>query len=211
MATDEGILVTGRASVSCAPDIAVGVMGVSVRSATAAQAVAEAAQAATALSAALGAAGMVPGDVSTTQYAVHQEYRHHEGNSIPDGYRVVNTVRVVIRSVDQVGAILDAVAAAAGEAIEVQGISFELSDDRAARVDARAAAFADAVASATQLAELAGARLSDAVWISEGRSRHAGPGSGPMRAMFAEATTPVSGGELTISAEVEVRFALVKP
>ncbi|NLA37688.1 MAG: SIMPL domain-containing protein [Actinobacteria bacterium] len=205
MTDEHGIVVTGRGSVASVPDTVVVTLGVSVHASTAPEAIGRAAQASGALMAALRTAGVAESDVSTSHYGIHQEYRHTDAGSTPDGYRVINTVNAVVRDVGETGSVIDAAAAAAGEAIEVQGIVFGLSDDRAARAAAREAAFADAVAAATQLAGLAGLPLGKASWIHEFQAFD-GPGPGVMKALAAGAATPVSGGELTTSVQVEVRF-----
>lgn len=205
MTNHEGLQVTGRAAATAAPDIVVVSLGVSVRGASAPEAIANASRAANALLAALRESGVEAHDIATARYGIHQEWRHVDGNSIPDGFRVVNTVNATVRDVGRAGHVIDAAAAAAGDVIEVQGIDYGLSDDSAVRAEARSAAWADALATARQLAELAGRRLGTVTSIRETVGSQIAPRANAMRAMAAE-TTPVSGGELSTLVELDVRF-----
>ncbi|WP_437319680.1 SIMPL domain-containing protein [Sorangium sp. So ce385] len=125
-------------------------------------------------------------------------------------YQVSNTVTVVIRNLDQVGPVLDAVVAAGAN--NVWGVSFGLDKTEPLEAQAREKAIADARARAEALAKLQGVSLGGVVAISE--IVDSGP-RGPMYAprlaagtMSADAATPVAPGEVQFGTQVKVIYAL---
>jgi uncharacterized protein len=125
-------------------------------------------------------------------------------------YRVSNTVAVKIRNLQQVGAVLDAAIAAGANSIH--GIQFALDTTDALAAQAREKAAADARGKAEALAKLQGVSLSGVVSISE----TAGGGmpypvSGAMwaaKGMAEGGGTPASPGEVSLTAQVQVVYAL---
>jgi uncharacterized protein YggE len=126
-------------------------------------------------------------------------------------YRVSNTVAVKIRDLKQVGAVLDAAIAAGAN--NIHGIQFALDNPDALEAQAREKAAADARSKAEALAKLQGVSLAGVVSIDET------PGDGmpvpfaPRAAMWAakgmaESGTPASPGEVSLSAQVQVVYAL---
>ncbi|XXX80219.1 SIMPL domain-containing protein [Sorangium sp. So ce134] len=125
-------------------------------------------------------------------------------------YQVSNTVMVVIRNLDQVGAVLDAVVAAGAN--NVWGVSFGLDKTDPLEAQAREKAIADARARAEALARLQGVSLGRVVAISEIID------SGPRVPMYApraasggfsaDMATPVSPGEVQFGTQVKVIYAL---
>ncbi|WP_437592459.1 SIMPL domain-containing protein [Sorangium sp. So ce1000] len=124
-------------------------------------------------------------------------------------YQVSNTVMVVIRNLDQVGAVLDAAVAAGAN--NVWGVSFSLEQTDPLEARAREKAIADARARAEALARLQGVSLGHVVAISEVLEQ--GPIYAP-RPMLASAGyaadmgTPVSSGEVPFGTQVKVVYAL---
>ncbi|WP_433935317.1 SIMPL domain-containing protein [Sorangium cellulosum] len=122
-------------------------------------------------------------------------------------YRVSNTVTAVIRNLDQVGAVLDAVTAAGAN--NVWGVSFDLDKTDPLEAQAREKAIADARARAEALARLQGVALGRVVAISE--IIDSGPVHGRMAmasAAYGDAGTPVAPGEVQFSTQVKVVYAL---
>lgn len=70
-----------------------------------------------------------------------------------------NQLTATLHDISTAGALIDAVGAAAGDAVRVNGISFSIDDDSALRAQARADAVHRAQAQAQQMAEAAGAQL----------------------------------------------------
>jgi len=205
---EPGIVVSGQGAVAGTPDIASISLGVSVKRGHAPAAMTDAAAAATRVLDALKAAGIADSDLQTRDYALTQEFAYlPDAAPRPDGFRVTNTVVATVRTPADAGTILDAAVAAGGDDAVVQGISFGLDDDAAAKVAARDLAFADARAKAEQLARLSGRTLGPVVSINE---TSGSAGFGPMvRAKMAydAASTPIQAGEIETTVTVDVRWA----
>ncbi|WP_437877848.1 SIMPL domain-containing protein [Sorangium sp. So ce513] len=122
-------------------------------------------------------------------------------------YQVSNTVTVVIRNLDQVGAVLDTVVAAGAN--NVWGVSFGLDKTDALEAQAREKAIADARSRAEALARLQGVSLGRVVAISE--IVESGPVHGRMAmasVAYGDAGTPVTPGEVQLGTQVKVVYAL---
>ncbi|WP_437899538.1 SIMPL domain-containing protein [Sorangium sp. So ce124] len=124
-------------------------------------------------------------------------------------YQVSNTVMVVIRKLDQVGAVLDAAVAAGAN--NVWGVSFGLDETDPLEARAREKAIADARARAEALARLQGVSLGHVVSISEVVEHGPIYAPRPMAASggySADIGTPVSSGEVPFGTQVKVVYAL---
>ena len=116
---------------------------------------------------------------------------------------------ILVRDVDRVGAVVDAVAAVAGNSLSVDSIQLDLSDVSVLQEESRSAAFLDARAKAGQYAALSDARLGAVMSVVEGAV--AGGVPRPMMRMAmaaADSAMPVEAGEQTITATVTVTWAL---
>jgi uncharacterized protein YggE len=126
----------------------------------------------------------------------------------PEGYfRVNNMVEVTIRDLSKATQVL-ATATQAG-ANQLWGISFEVADTEPLVARAREKAIAKAKQSAEQLAQLTGVKLGPVLAITDGvvaDTPHA-PALA-LRAQAAGSAMPVEGGELTVSHQVTVLYAL---
>src|SRR5690606_37792220 len=118
-----------------------------------------------------------------------------------------NTVTATLRNVDKAGAVIDAAARAAGDAIRLNQVGFSFDDDTALRAAARADAVKNAMAQAKQLAAAAGVAVGPVLSITEDVVM---PGPQPLPARLeaadAGAAMPVLAGEgqLTITVQVVV-------
>lgn len=124
-------------------------------------------------------------------------------------YQVSNTVMVVIRNLDQVGAVLDAAVGAGAN--NVWGVSFGLDETDPLEARAREKAIADARARAEALARLQGVSLGRVVSISEVVEH--GQIYAPRPALAsggysADMGTPVASGEVPFGTQVKVVYAL---
>ncbi|MFQ5879950.1 MAG: SIMPL domain-containing protein [Dehalococcoidia bacterium] len=206
----QGISVSGEGRVSGVPDVAILTLGVSTQAATVQAANAQAQEAMNKLLDALRANGIADKDIQTRQFSISPQYDYRPDRQ-PQiiGYQVTNMVRVKVRSIDDTGKVIDDAVAAAGDPLQVQGISLTIDDTTALRVQARAEAMADAVAKAEQLASLAGVGLGKPTFISESG------GFAPPPVFFraadelgAPASTPISPGELEVVVTVQVTYAI---
>ena len=196
------VSVVGEGRATLPSDLATVQLGVETTDTTLAAAQADNAALSAALRERLRERGIAPRDIQTVAYQVGRDH----GPEGPRGYRVANLVRVTIRVLDTLGAILDAAIDAGAN--QVHQIAFRASDPDAAQRQAREAAMADARARAEQYATLAGLRLGAVLAIAEtGATPPSFAPGGRMLAM--RATTPIEPGEETIGATIQITYALV--
>ena len=201
------ITVQGAAEADAVPDLATVTAGVDTRAETAAAALAANSETMTAILAAIEAAGVEPRDVQTSQLSlspVYEPFRDDaEGPPAVVAYEASNLVTVRVRAVDELGAVIDALAEAGAN--RLQGVSFDVSEPRPHLDAARERAVADARARAELYAGAAGVTLGPVVSIRETVEM---PGAVMMRAEAADAAVPIAAGTVTLSAQVEVVYAI---
>ena len=204
-----GISVTGMGEVTGTPDTVEVDLGVSILGATVDEATSLAADKADALIAALTSNGVAREDITTTDYSIYPEYDYSGNEQRLLGYRVSNTVRAKIRNVQETGAVLDSVTAAAGDEVRISGLRFSIEDNTGLITAAREAAWNDAFAKASELAELSGQTLGSATSISETMSNPPVPipyaaedAAGAERAL-----TLIEPGTSAVTITLQVEFA----
>jgi uncharacterized protein YggE len=204
------ITVPGQGVVRVDPDVASIRFGVIAVRPTAGDARTAAAATMEAVISALTAGGIARPDLQTTLVGL-DAVRDYSGSGAPriTGYQLTNSVAATVRSIDSVGALIDA-ALAAG-ATSMDGLDFLVEDRAAALAEARRRAFADARSRAETLAAEAGVRLGDVVEIVEGGPVPPGQPR-PMAAVqlkaAADAGTPVEAGTNELVVVVGVTFAI---
>jgi uncharacterized protein YggE len=244
MASEPGTLtVTGQATSSASPDMAVLRVGVETSGASATPTLRENATALLRVVQALMQIGIPQGDIETAGLSVvprHQQVppgfdaRGPAGSlgsplfggtataveAMPIvGYTVTSAVNVTLREATQLnraGEVLD-VAVGAGANFSV-GISFQLRDEAALRRSALDAAVRDARAKAESLAAAVSRQAGPALTINEngGVARWGGPlgflggqiGAFAPQSSAPGSTLPVSPGEISVMAQVEVTYEL---
>ena len=201
--------VTGTASVTRAPDRAT--ISFRIESTNEQSAAATSANNTIAAALAKRLAGMnIPAAaVSTSGYALNYYPRPPKPDPASGqryGYTVERTVEVAIDNVDGAGAVIDAGVVAG--VTSVNGVSFSLHDQHAALRAAQAAALADAVAQAKDLATAANVRLVGIMTIAP--AGESSPVRPPARMMVAAAATPttIDPGNLTVTANVTVQYEI---
>ncbi len=198
-ATGEARYIPDRATIS---------MGVQTRAVTAAKASAENAVKQRAVIEAIRAQGVAADQISTVNYnlSAEQVYNPQAGDKSPrvTGYVATNTVRVEVKKVEQVGALIDA--AIAKGANDVGALDFHSSAPDSLRRVALADAYRQAAADATVLAKAAGGELGELLELTTGE---AGDVAQPMVRGFAKAATPLSVGEQGVNASVMARWRFV--
>src|SRR5687767_4298664 len=206
---------TGEARVT--PDRAHIMVGVQTRAATAAQAGADNARKTRAVIDAVKGRGIPAEQIATSEYNLYPEYDHREqpreGPQTPRviGYAANNTVRVEVRRLDQVGAIIDAALAAGANMVNT--IQFFASNVDAARRAALAEAVARARGDAEALAKAAGGSLGALLELNTQ--------SPPVRPLYrervamlqssgADVQTPIEPGQQTLTVWVSGRWLLAR-
>ncbi len=201
-----GITVSGVGEAVGRPDQVEVDVGVSVLAGSVAEAASVAAEKAQAVTSSLTSAGVAADDMATTEYSIRPEYDYSGSEQRLLGYRVTNIVRARLRDVAAAGPLVDSITSAGGDETRVNGLSFGVSDETSVQAEAREAAWKDALAKATQLAELSGQSLGKATSITETIR----PPIAPVRMMAAdmamEKTTPIQPGTTALSVTLQVEF-----
>ncbi|MFH1559991.1 MAG: SIMPL domain-containing protein [Chloroflexota bacterium] len=214
-----GIWVTGLGRVTLEPDLALLSLGVEARADTVEVARAEAAEAMTGIINALKARGIADKDIQTRYFNISPEYTYQEvyenggryGKQVLTGYRVSNTVTARVRDLDIVGATIDDVVLAGGDATRINSIQFTVEDSSVAQTQTRENAVLDALAKADQFATLTGVSRGALLFITESG------GGIPVVRDFAKmeavpssdsAVTPISAGEMEIQVSIQAVFAI---
>nr|WP_255699157.1 SIMPL domain-containing protein [Luteimonas sp. Y-2-2-4F] len=200
--------VSAQAEASRVPDVATLSAGVVTQAADANAALRANAEQMTRLMRAVRAAGIAERDVQTSGLNVYPQYRHSD-NEAPaiTGYQANNTVSLKVRDVAKLGEVLDALVASGAN--QVNGPSFEIDQPEAVYDEARRKALDLAQKRATMYAESLGLRVRRIVSISEGGGFVRPMPQMRAMAMAADtASSPVSPGESTLSASLDVVFEL---
>ncbi|MBI4216695.1 MAG: SIMPL domain-containing protein [Chloroflexi bacterium] len=207
-----GLWVSGTGRATTKPDIALLQLGVEARDKTVAAAQASATGAMAKVMGVLKDQGVAEKDLRTTQFSIEPITRWNKDKEQAEitGYRVSNMVNARLRALDKVGAIIDAAAAAGGDLVRIQGISFTVEDPTPYAQEARGKAVLEAKAKAQQIAAAAGIALGKPIYISEGSVSLPVPAPA-MRALTAEgmaAAVPISPGELEVTASIQMVYSL---
>lgn len=208
MAADRLVTVVGEGAVRAAPDRATLSVTSNAQAPTAKAAMAVVADKARAVVNALKAAGLTDKNLQTSRVSLHPVHaRRKPGeDTLPAvaGYRAMVQTHVTINDVNAVGDVLDAVVGAGVDGLGA--IGFAVAEPRALQDKARALAVQDAKRVAGLLAAEAGAKLGGVVSIEETAG---GPPVGLKAMAFAaEASVPVTPGEISVTTRLRVQFAL---
>ena len=203
------ITVSAEGSVKVVPD-AVKIMGqVTVVDGTNASALAKANTASAAVRKALAANGVSTKDIATTSLTVLPEYNYtQDKGSVQVGYRASQSFSVVVKNATNSGAVVDAIAAAGGDYLQLQGVSPFVLDSSKATESARAAAVKNAKAKAASYAKLIGVKLGKVNYLTEGSASYSPPIYGVAKAA-ADSATVIDLGTQDVSVSITVQWALI--
>jgi uncharacterized protein len=200
------IQVTGVGTVPVKPDIAIVNLGVTNEDKDVQSAFAANNAATKKILTELEAAAVASNDVQTSNFSIYPQPRIDENKQTRTFYRVSNNVRVKIRNLEKLPAILGKVVAAGSNS--VTGLTFSVSNPDTYLAEARKKAIANARERAETLANAAGVALGPVVSIVEGGG--SGPVSGFRSAGLGPAAVPVEAGEESFQASVIAQFE-IKP
>jgi hypothetical protein len=209
--TTRTIRVSGSGRAVLSPDIAYVNIGVHSESEDAVEAVTSNNIQTQKVTDALVDAGIDEKDIQTTNFSIYprQDY-DSQGN--PTGeitYIVENSVHVTVRDLDQIGEILNTAVQAGANTIH--GIQFDVSDKTEALSEARQSAVANAETVAEELAQAAGVELGEIQTISTFSGGIPAPmveGRGGGAALMADVPVPVSPGQMIVTVEVSMIYAI---
>jgi uncharacterized protein YggE len=207
--TKRWISVSAEGEATVAPDLAVVSFAVSGQGAELGPARDEVVRRSSVVLATLREVGIAEADLNAPDVTIQPEYDYRKGQKLV-GYRVTRQMTARVRTLDQLGEVLDRLVAAGAN--EVHGAEMKASDPSAAEHRALEAAVAAARGKAKVLAGAAGVTLGAVARIEE----EPGMGVGPMprmRTMAAsaessDASTEVAAGELTVTRRIRAWFAI---
>jgi uncharacterized protein YggE len=157
----------------------------------------------------LKAAGIPDEAIRTIGYDLQLEWDYVNNKRVARGYVARNTVEVRVDNIDRLGELLE-IAVGSG-ATTLGGIRFDLKDRATVEAQALRRAVADARSKAEAVAAAAGQAIDRVVRIEE-QGVSSGP---PPRPMFreaqlaaADASVPISAGEIEIRANVAITATL---
>lgn len=196
----------GIGKVSGTPDVVTIGLGVETKATSAKSALDDNSTRAAAVIDVLKKSGVTAADLQTSQLSIRPSY--DKDSQAITGYQVTNMVTAKLHDIAGAGAVIDAVGAAAGDAVRVQRLSFSIDDDSTLRAKARADAVKQAQAQAKQMADAAGIKLGAVRSIIES------PSSSPVsydtadRAPEAAAAAPIEPGSQELSVVVQVVYEI---
>ncbi len=201
------ITVTGMGEVLVKPDMARVNIGVVTQFETASEGVRRNNQAVEELLGVLDEQGIAEADIQTSNFSVAPQYDYDRSGQAPRliGYRVTNQVRVVVRSIADLGALLDKVVTAGAN--QINDVTFAINDAKLFEDTARRKAMADAHRKAALYAQEAGVRLGAALRIEEAADAVAMPQIG-FAAVQEASTVPIAPGQQALRQHVRVTFAI---
>ncbi len=209
------ITVNGSGEVRAEPDEAVVQLGVVAQTDSARQAQQEANRIGQAILQGVSALGVPKEAIQTAQLVLTPVYDQpspqRQAPQAPHvvGYRASNVVSVRLDDLAKVGPVIDAAIGAGANRVE--GVDFQLKDDREARESALQQAVAEARGKARAIAAALDVKLGAVLDVQEGGVSIQTPKYGAPRMLAMEARsaeTPVSAGQVTVSANVTLRYRI---
>jgi uncharacterized protein YggE len=200
------VTVSGSGEVSVSPDTADVVLGVQVTRPTVAEAQSAAASAMSAVIAAVKKDGVDAKDIVTVNLSLNPVYDYSSSPAKLTGQQFSNVVRVTVRDISRVAAVVDDSVAAG--ATTIQGIAFRVDNPKVAETQARQMAMADARAKADALASAAGVSVKGVASITETTASSPIYYSNAAADKAAGVSTPIQTGTTDVVVNVTVSYLI---
>lgn len=213
--SDDVITVSGRSGMEATPDVAKITIGVSTRATTPLEARQANAEAMAATLEAVKALGVEEKDIQTSNMNMWNTYGDY---GTVTGYRMNTDLTILVREIEKAGEVVDAAISAGSN--ELGGVEYLVSN----RDELYNAALTDAVELAREKAEALAAasgktlgmvkkvtETSQAAATLRKYAAEASMADSSANGVMERAGTAIQPGSTTISAEVQVVFALVEP
>jgi len=203
------ITVTGSGTVHGTPDTVSFSVGVTTTRPTAIEALGINNQRIDSLERVLGRHGVLKRDMQTSGISI---YEVTNSTGTVSGFTVNDSLDITIHSVSKAGSAIEAAAQAAGNSLQLSGITFSISNSSAMLASARARAMQGAHTEASQLASGGNATIGGIVKVTDQQNSSPPPiYSVPMGLAYANAAqmqVPLEAGSQTINVQVTVVYAL---
>jgi len=204
------VTVNSEGAIKVTPDAVRLNANVSVVAGSNKDALAKTSTSAAAVRAALTKSGILKGDIATGSITVYPEYNYtQEKGSVLVGYRGSQSFVVTIKNAENAGAVVDAVVAAGGDDLQIQGVTPFVFDSSNATESARANAVKNAKAKATSYAKLLGAKLGRVNYLVENSSPISYPTIMAMAKSADSSATVVDLGQQDVTVSITIQWALL--
>ena len=204
------VTVNSEGAIKVTPDAVRLNANISVVAGSNKDALAKTSTSAAAVRAALTKSGILKSDIATASITVYPEYNYtQDKGSVLVGYRGSQSFVVTIKNAENAGAVVDAVVAAGGDDLQIQGVTPFVLDSSNATESARANAVKNAKAKANSYAKLLGAKLGRVNYLVENSSPVSYP---PIMAMAKSAdssATVVDLGQQDVTVSITIQWALL--
>jgi uncharacterized protein len=197
------ITVTGTGTATGIPDQLVVSMGIQVSSGSVSAALDSANQVVSQVTGALTGQGVAVADIQTSGLSIYPNYQ--SSSPVPASYQVTESLTATLDQISAAGSQIQDAVRAGGNAITVDGVSLNLTDDGPLFAAARASAMRDARAKAEQFARAAGQPLRQVVSITPVAS--SSPAVLAPNSAAGSAAVPISPGSQQVSVSVTVVYA----
>ncbi len=202
------LTVVGTGQVSAVPDMATISVGVEVEAPNAELALKQNAARMHEIIDTLKALEIAPRDIQTSQFSLYPQWSNRSSSSTKPpkitGFVATNVVFVRVRALDRLGETLDALTTSGAN--RIQGVDFGLTEPGPFLDQARLNAVAEAKRKAALYADAAGVTLGAILSIDEGHAQTQ-PAYRAEARLLAD-SAPIAEGELDLTAEVTIRFAI---
>ncbi len=215
------ITVNGQGEAKGKPDMAQTTVGVVTEAKSATEAMEANNVAMQQLMTTLQQAGIEEKDIQTTGFNISPQYRQDppppqgrpsEAPRQPRiaGYQVENQVQINVRDLSKLGGLLEKLVQSGAN--RMNGIAFKFSKQEELTDRARRSAMDNARHAAQLYAEAAGVELGEVLLIREqGASMPMAYAGVAMEAFSARSAVPIAAGELTVSANITITYAIGGP
>jgi uncharacterized protein YggE len=204
------VTVNSQGSIKVTPDAVRLNANVSVVAGSNKEALAKTSTVSAAVRAALTKGGILKADIATQSITVYPEYNYtQDKGSVLVGYRGSQSFIVTIKNAENAGAVVDAVVAAGGDDLQIQGVTPFVLDASKATESARTNAVKNAKAKAASYAKLLDAKLGRVNYLVENSSPvEYSPVMAISKAADSEATV-VDLGEQDVTVSITIQWSLL--
>lgn len=201
------ITVTGSGTAKGTPDTVNFQIGVSTVAQSAVGALSENSTRVARLIASLRSRGVAKSDMQTSDLSIYANY-DNKGNIT--GFTASNNLNVTMHTIKNAGSAIDTAARAAGNGVQLNGLSFSISNDSSLLRKARVAAMKNAYLEASQIATAGGSRIGGIIRITDQENVSSPPVIFKTLAPTASgvATTPLEAGSQSVNVQVTVVYSL---
>jgi len=201
------ITVTGSGTVQGTPDTINFQIGVSTRSLTATAALTENDVKVRALEAALRKNGVTKKEMQTSGLNI---YDNTNNQGVVTGFTVEDTLNVTMHKVQRAGTAIDAAARAVGNGVQLNGVSFTITNDSKLLRAARIRAMHNARLAAGQIATAGDTHVTGIVKITDNENQSSGVYAAPVNfgAAALRSSVPIQTGSQPVNVQVTVIYSL---